>query len=803
MNDFRFALRGLTKHPGFMAAAVLTLALGIGGTTAIFTLLDHIVLRPLPYPQAERLVTLRHAAPGLGLTDAGQSDGTYFHYRAGNHALEEMGAYQGYAVNLSGVDQPERVPVAAVTASVFQVLGVQPERGRLFTEAETRQEADVVVISHRLWARHYGADPDVVGRGIELDRRRYTVVGVLPAGFDFPGRETEVWYPFAAIYQHRLALGFYLEAVGRLRPGISPRDAEADLQSLIPRLPETIPGLSPQRLREMQLRAVVVPLKRAVIGDLGSALWVLLGGVGFLLVIACANVANLFLVRAEHRQRELAVRCALGAARRDIGRALLVEAALLAAGGAFLGLMLANAGVTVLKAIGPDLPRLSAVTVDGRAFGLTALLGALSTLVLLLAPYLKYRRADVGAQLATTRPGVEAPERQALRRGLVPMQIALALVLLVGSTLMVRSYWRLSRVDPGFQPDGVLMVEVALPPSAYRTYQAAASFYSRLLEGVRALPGVTEAGANSSIPLTPFPSYYRGRWPVRTDRGDTLLVEVLENLATPDYFATMRIPLVEGRTFAPGDLQSDQRPVMVNRAMAQLYFPGHSALGRLGRTLTIVGVVEDVRQESLKAPAVPTIYYPVLPGSDVRWTPYSPWLMGVAIRTALPPASLGASVRRLVQDLDPNLPIANVRTMDDIVAASTTRTRFTMLLLLVAATAALFLGAIGVYGVMAYTVSRRTHEMGVRVALGANAAELVTLVLRQAAVVAFTGLLFGTLGALALTRLLRGFLFDVTPTDPWSFAATALLLLAATLLASWLPARRAARIDPMEALRYE
>jgi len=788
---------------------VLTLALGIGGTTAIFSLIDGIVLRPLPYPGAERLVTVRHAAPGLGLSDAGQSIGTYLHYRTANHAFEQMGAYQESVVNVTDVERPERVQVALVTPSLFDVLGAVPERGRVFTDAEGQGEAgDVVVISHGLWVRHYGADPGILGRTIELNEARYTVVGVMPSGFHFPRPETEVWYPLDVLYRFPPSFaGFYFDAIGRLRPGVSPRDAEADLQGLIAQLPDVLPGLSPERLRDSQLRAVVVPLKRAVLGNLASALWVLLGGVAFLLVIACANVANLFLVRAEHRQREIAVRCALGAARRDIGRTLLAEALLLAMAGVVLGLALADASTAVLLAVGPKLPRLAEVTVDLRAIGFATLLGAFSALALPLVPYLRYRSADLGAALAASRPGNERPDRQALRRGLVSLQIALALMLLVGSALMVRSFLRLSRVDPGFDPDRVLTAEVALPSSPYPMYQAPAAFYGQLLDRIRALPGVTEAGASTLTPLTPIPSYQWMEVDLQPGVPDSLFPRVLMVLATPDYFSTMRVPLVEGRVFGAGDLQGDVHPVIVNRAFARRYFAGAGALGRQvglrGHTLTVVGVVGDVRHESVTEPAAPTWYLPVLPGAEPDWMPMYPHEMGIAIRTTGPPVTLAPSVRRIVRDLDPNVPVSNVRTMEDIVATSTVRTRFTMVLMLVAALAALFLGAVGVHGVMAYAVRRRTHEMGVRIALGARASELAALVLRQAAWVSAVGLTAGTLGALALTRLLRGLLFEVTPTDPLSFVGTALVLLAATLLASWVPARRATRVDPIEALRYE
>jgi putative ABC transport system permease protein len=809
-QDLRYALRTLRARPGFALVALLTLGLGIGATTAIFTLLDAIVLRPLPYPNAERLVAVRHTAPGLGIEDAGVSDGTYRHYRGANRVFDDLGAYQEIVLNITGVDAPERVHVAVVTPSVFTVLDAVPAHGRLFTEAETREQSPVVVISHGLWRRRFNADPEIVGRTIRLHEAPYTVVGVMPAGFEFPRRETDVWRPYGSILVHTpTVFGLYSDAIARLRPGISPREAEGDLQRLVAQLPELFSDVTTERLREAQFRAVVVPLKRAVIGNMASALWVLLGGVAFFLVIACANVANLFLIRAEHRRRELAVRLALGASGSDVGRTFVVEALLLTAAGALLGLALADAGVSVLAALEVDLPRLHEVALDWRALGFAIGVSLVSALVLPLAPYLRYRRIDLASTLAATRPAGERPERQGLHRGLVSLQIALALMLLVGSALMVRSFWRLSRVDPGFDPSGVLTVELALPYSSYPSSQAAAAFYDRLIERIRALPGVIDAGGATPLPLTPIPSYYRMSviaGSVTTDSAASAAAPVLISVATLAYFTAMRIPLAEGRLFAAGDAANRDHEIVVNRAFARRYFPGRDALGQLVRFRrrgTIVGVVEDVHQESIGSAPGPTLYVPVLPGDRAARVPYIPFHMGIAIRTAVSPLTLAEPVRRIVQELDRNLPVGNIRTMEDIVATSTARTTFATLLLLIAAVGALFLGSVGVYGVMAYTVSRRTHEMGVRIALGARASQVTAMVLRQAAGVAAVGLVAGTLGALALTRVLRGLLFEITPTDPLSFAATACVLLAATLIASWIPARRATQVDPMVALRTE
>jgi predicted permease len=812
LQDVSHAVRSLRAQPSFTLVALAALGFGIGATTAIFTLLDAIVLRPLPYPNAERLVALRHTAPGIGIHDAGMSDGTYLHYLVANRVFDAMGAYQETILNLGGVDAPERVQVASVTPGVFTVLDAVPARGRLFSEGETREGAPVAVISDGLWRRGYGADPDIVGRTIRLNENPYTVVGIMPAGFEFPRRETDVWYPFGAILVHTpRVFGFHADAIARLRPGISPRDAEADLQGLVARLPEAVPSVTTRELREAQLRAVVVPLKRAVVGNMASALWVLLGGVAFLLVIACANVANLFLIRAEQRRRELALRLALGAGRGDVARTFVVEALLLAAAGAVLGVALADAGVGALAALQVELPRLHDVAVDARALGFAISVSVASALSLPLAPYLRYRRIDLASALTAARSGGEPPQRQRLQRRLVSLQIALALMLLVGSALMMRSFWRLSRVDPGFDASGVLTVELALPSSGRPSFQAAAQeaagFYHRLIERIRALPGVIDAGGATPLPLTPIPAYYRMSVIAGTVTTDSATAPVIVSSATPGYFTAMRIPLAEGRLFAAGEAANRDYAIVVNRAFARRYFPGRTALGQLvqfrGRRGTIVGVVEDVHQESIGSAPGPTLYLPVPPGDSAARPPYIPTHMGIAIRTAGPPLTLAAPVRQLVRELDRNLPGGDIRTMEDLVATSTARSRFATLLLLVAAIGALFLGSVGVYGVMAYAVSSRTHEMGVRIALGASASKVTAMVLRQAAGVALVGVLAGTLGALAVTRVLRGLLFEVSPTDPLSLAATAGVLLAASLMAGWIPARRATRVDPMVALRSE
>ncbi len=633
------------------------------------------------------------------------------------------------------------------------------------------------------------------------------VVGILPPGSDFPRPETQVWYA-TELDPAATRLGdLYLSGIARLKPGVSPEEAEADLDRLIPSLADRYADAA-SMLRDAQFRAVVRPLKEAVVGSVGGALWVLLAGIGFVLLIACANIVNLLLARAEYRHREVAVRTALGASRGDMVRYFVSESLVLAALGGVLGLVIADAAVRVLVAFGPeDLPRLHEIRIDGGVLAFTAGLSILAALLFGAVAIL--RRGPDLAFVLKAGSATTSPERQRARRLLVASQVALTLTLLVGSALMVRSFWNLRNVDLGFDSEGVLTLELALPHRPYPTYNAAAGFYHRLLERVRALPGVEAAGAVSGLPLVPLPSFYDE--PLAAE-GNGVAAVATRNLVTPEYFEAMRIPLLAGHAFETGDRGGGGNPVVVTAALARRLFPGGSAVGKRVRRAagteepwyTVVGVVGSVPRETVGGDTAEVLYFPVwdqAPGTD--YIQNTPTHMSVAIRTSLPPASLGPAVRRIVRDLDPDLPIANVRTMERIVADSVARTSFTMALLLIAAAVALFLGAVGIYGVISYAVSRRTREIGVRIALGAQPTDVSQLVLRQGTGVVLMGLGVGVLAALALTRFLRGLLFEVSPTDPIAFLAMSVLLLFVALLASYLPARRAARVDPMVALRAE
>jgi len=821
-GDLRHTLRGLRRAPGFTAAVVLSLALGVGAATTVFTFADAILIRPLPYPEADRLVALGHEAPGVGVLQAEQSDGTYLHYRSNSRVFVEIATYYENVVNLSGADgqRPERVRVAMVSTTLFPLLGARTVIGGLPAgdEADPGRSDDPyaggaaeggvdVLLSHDLWERRYGADPDIVGSIIEANRAPRRVIGVLEAGFDFPHPDIGIWYPEDPDPATARAVDMYKLGIGRLRPGFTPEDAARDLDRLIPALSDAYPDLTPELVRQARLRAVVTPLKDRLVGDASRSLWLLLGGMAFLLLIACANVANLLLARAEHRRRDMAVRAALGAGGVHVTQLFAAEGVILAALGGGLGLLGAVGAVEALVALVPpdSLPRLHEVRLDGRvvAFAAALALGVALVLVAVLA----LRRSTTGISSVLKdggSPMTPGRGRQRAQRTLVTGQVALALTLLVGAALMVQSFQRLARADPGFDAAGVLTAEIAMPYRGYETYGNAQRFWSELIERVEALAGVESAGAVSGVPLVPRPVFYDLAIDVEEQPGEPFSGVTVYDV-TPGYLRAMGIPVLEGEEIdARG--ASVERPVLLSAAAARRLSPGREAIGRRvrravgpGLWLTVIGVVADVPAERIGGEAAEIVYVPVLETAVDRGR--IPRQGTLVVRAAVPPLSLAPAVRAIVRELDQNLPVANVRTMEEIVSGSMARTSFTMILLLVAATAALLLGIVGVYGVTSYAVGRRTQEIGLRVALGARPADVERMVLGDGARLVLGGIALGTLAALGLARFMGALLYDVRPSDPITYAATALLLLGTALLAAWLPARRGARVDPTEALR--
>ena len=822
LRELRHAVRGFLRTPAFTVTAVLTLALGIGATTAMVALVNAVLLRPLPYPDAGRLVAIGHALPGVGIEDAGQSEGTYQHYRKHNRAFDQIGVYFENFVNLTtGGAQPERLRVALVTPSVLSMLGVAPQLGRLPTADDANRPDGGVLISHGLWVRRFGSDPAIVGRTIELNlthapdgaRGLRAVVGVLPPGFDFPHPGTQVWYSGGAEASRARIRDLYLTGIARLRPGVSPAEGEADLRRLVPSLPEAYGDATPELLRSTGLTPVVRPLKEAVVGDAAATLWILLGGVALVLAVALANVTILFLARADHRRRETALRAALGAGRTRIARHVLGESTILAAFGGGLGLFIADAAIDLLIATAPgNIPRLHEVRLDASVLAIAAGITLLASLLFAAGPLLRHAVSSLTPSLKDVG---QTPDRsrQRARGSLLASQMALALVLLIGSALMVQSLRRLHRVDLGFDPENVLTFEPAMTYAQYPRYRDAAGIQVRLLERLRSVPGVLAAEATSDLPLTDVPSFmnveFAADGPTRPEQIGLL---ARFSFATPGYFEAMGIPLLGGRTFQPGDLRAEAPPVVLSDGFARSLFRGEDPIGRRMRRLewpdepayTVVGVVADVTGGTLAGGPANRAYFPVLDDPVNPRFPFDPREgMNVVVRASGSPIALLSAIREIMAELDPRLPLARVRTMEQLVADSMARTRFTMLLLLIAAVTTLFLSAVGTYGVISYAVSRRRHEIGVRMALGARTAQVHRMVLRQGTTVAVAGLAFGIPAALALTRFLRALLFEVSPTDPTIFVAMSVVLLAVALLATYLPARRATRVNPVEALRHD
>lgn len=793
---------------------VVTLAVGIGATVTIFGVVDGVLIRPLPYREPERLVGLWHTAPGIQLDRLDLSDGTYVLYREGNEALEDLGIYATTAVNASGGGAPERLVATVATGSVFSVLGVPAVLGRAIQPADGMPGAErVAVLSHALWQSRYGGDPGVVGSTLRLDGIQRQIVGVMPEGFRFPDEKTELWLPRTVDPAHLAPGNFNFKAVGRLRSGVSPAAAARQLSTLVWRIPEVYGDqvIDRETIRSSGLALAVVPLRDEIVGEAERTLWVLLGSVACILLIACANVANLFLVRAEGRQREIAVRTALGSTPARNAWIFLCESLALALTGGLLGLALAAAGLRLLVSYQPaGLPRLAEVGLGGRVLLFAFLLSALSGLLCGGLAALRSSTPPLVSSLKEGgRGGTAGRSRHRARNVLVATQVALALMLLVVSGLMLKSFLNLSGVDPGLDPQGVLSAQVDLPPAEYRDTDAIFRFTDRLLTEVRTQPGVADAGVVFPLPLSGMDSasgYWIEDFPLSPGQVPPRLAT---RFATPGAFAALGVPLVSGRLFGPLDPHSQSSEVVVSRALAERFWPGRSALGKRltsedpgkGLWYTIVGVVGDVRDQGLHEKPVEAIYFPMLRrGAAADWAPAS---FSLVVRGRLDPAGLAAPLRAAVRSIDPNLPLSRIEPLETVVARSMQRTSFTMFLLVLAAAVALFLGAVGLYGVISYVVSQRIREIGIRMALGASRSRISNMILGEGMAVTLLGIAIGIAGAVALTRLLGALLFGVSPLDLATFIGVPVLLALVALCASWLPASRAAATEPLEAIRYE
>jgi len=794
MNDLKFAFRQLLKNPGFTAVAVLTLALGIGANTAIFSVVDGVLLKPLPYERPGQLVQVWEA-PGPGKRNSA-SPGAFLDWKEHSTVFESLSLRQNTAMNLTGDGEPERISGLAMSTSGLQIFRARPLLGRTFASDEDQPGKDkVAVLSHGFWQRRFGGETNVVGREIQLNDQSYTVIGVLPPRF-LPWDKAEFVIPKAiAPDEANQRSAHWLQVIGRLKPGVTVAQAQSEMNALAARLKPLYPAF------KKDWGVTIVPMHEQITGNVKPTLLVLAGAVGFVLLIACANVANLLLAKASARQKEMAIRAALGASRWRVIRQLLVESVLLSLLGALLGLLLTFWSVGTLTSItAVSLPRAQDVGLDLRVLGFALLVSLVAGVAFGLVPALQPSRPDLNDMLKEGARTSGTGPRNCVRSGLIVSEVALSLVLLIGAGLLLNSFVRLSNVPPGINPQNVLTMQVTLPDKKYPDAERRAAFFERTLERIENLPGVEAAGAVWTMPLagyspdTSFTVFGRPGQPATSYQTDF-------DFCSPDYFRAIGIPLLKGRFFEQRDRADAPRVVIINEALAREHFPNEEPLGKriqLGKIdeqWEIMGVIGNVRQRGLGESVRPSVYRPLA----FIWSGNG----HLVVRTTGAPLGMAESVRKTILEVDPSQPVANVRTMEEVIAASVAQRRFILMLLGGFAGAALLLAGIGLYGVIAYAVSQRTREIGIRMALGATRSAVLALVLRQGMKLAGIGVLLGTAGGLGLTRVLTGFLYEVKPTDPATFVSVSLILTLVAVLACWLPARRAAKVDPMEALRYE
>lgn len=806
MRELGQAGRALMRRPGFSIVAALTLALGMGANVAIFSVVNAVLLKPLNYPESDRMVVVRHHAPGLNLPELENSTGTLALYRETSRTLGAVAAARVQSRNLSGTDRPDRIEVITASPEFFDVVATQPAMGRAFNEADaTEGSAPVAVLLYGSWQSRFGSDPGILGRVIQLDGVSTEIVGVMPPDFSWRGADAAMLVPM--IEESPPVFGtFGMFGVARLASGVTLEEARAEVEGLQTRLTERFPDLTQEFLQQAGWSVTVVPFKELMVAQIRTALWVLFGTVGLVLLIAGANVANLFLVRAESRQREVAVRTALGAAKRRLAFAFLSESVVLSLMGGTAGVLLAWAGVGVLVAKGPvNLPRLDEVGIDGRVLVFALFLCIMTAVLLALVPLARYAGVSFANLLREGGRGNTAGrERHRARKALITAQVALALVLLVGSGLMLRSVARLRAVDPGFEGQDVLTVAVSYG-SAER--DRAIGFYQRVLDEVAAIPGAEIVGASNSLPLDPR-GFNGSSFTIESQpREEGALPPVaMYSVITPGFLEAIGIPLIAGRAPERRDHEGGPPVIWVSNAFATQFLGSPAqALGErvfFGTDTVfaeIVGVVGDVRTFGLREEIRPQAYMTMTTSNQS----VSMEVMILAIRADRAPTALVNPVRQAVQRVDPSVPLTSARTMDEVLAASLAETAFTTTLLAIAALVALLLGVIGLYGVISYVVGQRTQEIGVRMALGARPADVRRMVLRDGIAVTIIGVTIGLIGAAAASRLLETLLFGISSRDPITFAGVALLLTGVSLFATWLPARRAAGVDPLVALRSE
>lgn len=795
-QDIRYGLRMLLKKPGFTAIAIITLALGIGANTAIFSVINTVLLKTLPYKDGDRLVAVWGKLQKVDQVELSPAEFADFRERSSSFA--QLAASERANLNLTGNGDPVRLEGQAVTANLFPMLGVRPLMGRTFTLEEDQANARVAVLSYGFWQKRLGGESDAVGKTIMLDGKNYEVIGVMPSEFQYPPpltsyKQGEIWVPRSLETETRRD-AHNLFTIGQLAAGATFAQARAEMD-----------GIARQRELEDSRRQGgginLVPLQAQVGRQLRPSLLILAGAVAFVLLIACANMANLLLASASARQKEIAVRLALGASRWRVVRQLLTESLLLSVLGGGFGLLLASWGNEGIRLLGADqIPRADQIKVDGLVLGFTFLLSVATVAIFGLAPALQASRIDLNATLKEGGRTGSAGGRRRLRNALVIVEVALSLILLVGAGLMINSFWRLLNVEPGFDKKNLLSIELSLTSDRYAQESQRGAFYQQLLERVSTVPGVQSAAIVNHPPFSGrrgIGAFKIEGKPEPTSLDDTPLADV--RAVSPNYFQMMGIPLLQGREFTGTDTKDAPQTVIVNRAFAERYWPGEDPLGRRlsegDGWMTVVGVVGDIHQSGLDQEAAPHVYASFLQAPVRR--------SGLLLRGAADPLSLVAAVRAQVNSLDPDQPIYNIHTMEDLIAGSMSERRLNLLLLAVFGLTALSLAAIGIYGVISYSVTLRIREIGVRMALGAQAPDVLKLIVKQGMTPVVVGIAVGVAGALALTRLMSNLLFGVKPNDPLTFAAIAVLLAVVALLACYIPALRATKVDPMIALRYE
>ena len=813
-QDLRYAFRMLLKRPGFTAVAVLALALGIGANSAIFSVVNGVVLRRLPYKDPDRLMMVWSRRPLLQALAGSQefpvSAADFTDWRDQNQVFEQIAAFHSQPFNITGAGEPEFLGGVRASANLFSLLGVEAKLGRTFLAEEDQPGAGrVVLISHGLWERRFGSDPQIIGQKLTLNDEPYTAVGVMPRGFQFPRkgempagyqfpRQADLYTPLAWTPDQIGNRGRnFLAVIARLKPEVRVAQASADMDAIAQRLKQQYPQFNSNK------EAFIVPLHQQVVGRVRTALLVLLGAVGFVLVIACANVANLLLARAASRQKEIAIRTALGASRSRVVRQLLTESVLLSLAGGTLGLLLSMWGVDLLLAISPaNLPRVDAISVDGRVLGFTLAVSLLTGIIFGLVPAVQASKPDVNEAL---KEGGRASSvgHNRFRSVLVVSEVALSLVLLIGAGLMIRSFVHLLNSSPGLNPENVLTLDVGLPRTKYSAPQQVA-FFQQVIERLRSLPGVQSAGAVYPLPLSGAEEGMGFGIEGRAALAPGEVYNAGPRWVSPDYFNVMGIPLLRGRELTERDGSDTPRVLVINEAMAARYFPDEDPIGKrvafdqvnnAPNWREIVGVIGDVKHSALDSDPKPEMYFP--------FPQFPIFFMTFVVRTSGDPLNLVAAARSEVLAVEKNQPISNVHTMEELLSNSIAQRRFNMLLLSIFAGVALLLATVGIYGVMSYSVAQRTHELGVRMALGAQTSHVLALVVKQGMTLALAGVGIGLAAAFALTRILASLLYGVSATDPLTFSVIALLLASVALLACYLPARRATKVDPIVALRYE